>query len=235
MATIIALGLAAAVDPELLAVVVVVLTRERPRPLLRACYLASLSVSVACGVAIAAVFGSHGTVAGSRSDSVSPTAYIIAGTIGVLVAAFAATRWGRERLGADHPRLHRRRAEANGPGRGERARAHAREALKRGSIPVAVAVGVIIGLPGAIDLVAYGYIARHGYSVVATGLLIVTFVLIKLLLIDVPILSYALVPERTATWVAAFSDWMQVHKIEVIAAVVGVVGVILIAKGVTSA
>jgi hypothetical protein len=99
---------------------------------------------------------------------------------------------------------------------------------------VAVAVGVTIGLPGALDLVAFGYIARHGYSVVATGLLIVTFVLIKLLLIDVPMLSYAILPERTASWVEAFSDWMQVHKIQVIAAVVGVVGVVLIVKGVTS-
>jgi hypothetical protein len=35
--------------------------------------------------------------------------------------------------------------------------------------------------------------------------------------------------------VARFSDWMQVHKIDVIAAVVGVIGVILIAKGVTIA
>jgi Sap, sulfolipid-1-addressing protein len=178
--------------------------------------------------------GSHRTVVGSSSDSVSPTAYIIAGTISLLIAAFAATRSGRERLGADHPRLRRRRADASRSGRLERRRADAGEALKRGSIPVAVAVGATIGLPGAIDLVAFGYIARHGYSVIATGLLIVTFVLIKLLLIDVPMLSYAVVPERTASWVKAFSGWMHVHKIQVIAAVAGVVGVGLIAKGVTS-
>jgi Sap, sulfolipid-1-addressing protein len=94
---------------------------------------------------------------------------------------------------------------------------------------------VVIGLPGAIDLVAFGYVARHGYAVVPTGLLIVAFVLIKLLLIEIPILSYAVMPERTASWVARFFDWMQVHKIDVIAAVVGVIGVILIAKGLTSA
>jgi hypothetical protein len=236
MGTIVALGLAAAVDPELLAVVVVLLTRERPRRLLRACYLASLLTSVACGAAIVAVFGSHGTVAGSSSNSLSPTTYIIVGAIGLLVAAFAATRFGRERLGADHPRMHRhRRSEGSSDsGPAQRVRAKAHEALTRGSVPVAVAVGVTTGLPGALDLVAFGYIARQGFTVVATGLLIVTFVLIKLLPIDVPMLSYAIVPERTASWVEAFSDWMRVHRIEVIAAVTGVVGIILIVKGVTS-
>src|SRR6476469_7435333 len=142
MWTVIALGLAAAVDPELLAVVVVILTRERPKPLLWACYLSSFSVSVACGIAIAAVFASDGKVAGSSSDSVSPAAYIIVGTIGLLIAAFAATRFGRERLGGDHPRLHRRQPEGDSkPGRTERVKAKADEALHRGSVPVAVAVG----------------------------------------------------------------------------------------------
>jgi hypothetical protein len=235
MWTIVALGLAAAVDPELLAVVVVVLTREKPKPLLRACYLSSLSVSVACGIAIVAVFNSHGRVAGSSSNSVSPTAYVLVGSIGLLVALFVATRFGRERLGADQPQQHRRRRRARqkaGPTEHVKAKAH--EALQRGSVPVAIAVGVTIGLPGALDLVAFGYIARHGYAPVEAGLLILTFVVIKLLLMDVPILSYAVAPARTASWVETFSDWMHVHKIELIAAVVGVIGLVLIAKGVTS-
>ena len=234
MWTVIALGLAAAVDPELLAVVVVALTREKPKPLLRACYLASLTVSVACGVAIAAVFQSHGTVAGSSSDGVSPTAYIIVGAFGLLIAIFAATRVGRELLGADHPRLHRpRRGKQSEAGATERVKTKARDGLRRGSVPVAVVVGVTIGIPGALDLVAFGYIAKHDYSALAAGVLIVTFVLIKLLLMDVPILSYAIAPERTASRVEAFSDWMHVHKIQVIAAIAGLVGVVLIGKGVT--
>lgn len=63
MGSIILLALAAAVYPQLLAVVVIILTRPNPQPLLWACYLASLLVSVASSVLIFAAFQSWASVA----------------------------------------------------------------------------------------------------------------------------------------------------------------------------
>jgi hypothetical protein len=63
MGPILALALAAAVYPQLLAVVVVILTRPSPRLLLWACYLGGLCVSVGSSLAILAVFRARGSVA----------------------------------------------------------------------------------------------------------------------------------------------------------------------------
>jgi len=69
MGTIIALGLAAAVYPQLLAVVVVILTRPNPKPLLWACYLGSLCVSIGCDVAVLVAFRSRETVGNHLPDA----------------------------------------------------------------------------------------------------------------------------------------------------------------------
>jgi hypothetical protein len=60
------LALAAAVYPQLLAVVVIILTRPNPQPLLWACYLASLLVSIGSSVLIFAVFQSRGLLERDR-------------------------------------------------------------------------------------------------------------------------------------------------------------------------
>ena len=96
MGSIILLALAAAVYPQLLAVVVIVLTRPNPRPLLWACYLASLLVSVGSSILFLVAFHSRESVAGTTSQRVGPAAYLSFGVIAVLVAALMGTRRGRE-------------------------------------------------------------------------------------------------------------------------------------------
>jgi hypothetical protein len=55
MGGILALALAAAVYPQLLAVVVVILTRPNPRPLLWGCYLSSVVIGLAASAAVLVV------------------------------------------------------------------------------------------------------------------------------------------------------------------------------------
>src|SRR6476646_11920137 len=102
-ASIILLALAAAVYPQLLAVVVIILTRPNPQPLLWACYLASLLVSVGSSVLIFAVFRSRGSVAGTSSHRLGPAAYLAVGAIAVLVAILMGTRHGRKLFGRNRP------------------------------------------------------------------------------------------------------------------------------------
>src|SRR6478609_11021669 len=108
-ASIILLALAAAVYPQLLAVVVIILTRPNPQPLLWACYLASLLVSVGSSVVIFAVFKSRGTVAGTSSHRLGPAAYLSVGAIAVFIAILMGTRRGRGVFDRDRPA--RRRPE----------------------------------------------------------------------------------------------------------------------------
>ena len=65
----------------------------------------------------------------------------------------------------------------------------------------------------------------------ASILIVVAFVGVKFSLIEIPILSYAIEPDRTTERVERFSAWMRRHRIEVIAAVVGIVGLILVGRG----
>ena len=60
------------------------------------------------------------------------------------------------------------------------------------------------------------------------------FSLITYVVVELPVLSYAIWPGATAARVAAFSAWLDANKIQVVAAIGAVVGLALIVKGVTS-
>jgi len=232
--SIILLALAAAVYPQLLAVVVLILTRPNPRPLLWICCLASLLVSVGASVVILVVFRSHGTVAGSSSGRLGPGVYLAIGMIAVAVALLISTPGGRALLdrGRTASRRQRPRNSRSSAIRST-TRARAERSLREGSLVVAGLVGALLAVPGPFDLLALGRLARHGYGIVAAAGAMMLFALIKFVLIEVPILGYAIEPEGTAVRVRRFSVWMQANKLAGLAAVSGLIGVILIIKGIS--
>jgi hypothetical protein len=197
------LALAAAVYPQLLAVVVIILTRPNPQRLLWACYLASLLVSVGSSVLILAVFQSRGSVAGTSSHRLGPAACLAVGAIAVLVAVLMATRRGRGLFDRDGPALHRgERRPRPDSAAAARTRARAERALSEGSVVVACLVGAVLAVPGPFDLVALGRLARGAYGVVTVAGVMVVFALIKFILIEVPIAGYTIDRDRTAATVS---------------------------------
>jgi Sap-like sulfolipid-1-addressing protein len=232
--TILALGLAAAVYPQLLAVVVVILTRPDPQRLLWTCYLGGAATTLACSAAVLVAFRGQEGIAGSTSRGLGGATYLIAGTIALLLAVLVATRPGRELLGRARPRVQLRRSNPeDGSGSACGAKPRTERLLERGSIWVAVGVGAILGVPGPFDLLALGHLARGDYGTIALIVALVAFTLIKFLLIELPILSYAIQPDATAARVARFAAWMKVRKIDLIAAVVGVIALVLIGRGIS--
>lgn len=233
MGIVLGLGLAAALYPQLLAVVVVILTRPSPRPLLWACYVGAVSVSVGCGIAVLLAFRSRETVLGSTSRSVGAATYLTLGALVLMFAVFAASGRGRALLGGNRRAREREPDRQEARGHVARVKLRAGEALQRGSLPVALGVGGLLGLPGPFDLLALGHIARARYSTIAVVGLIAVFTLAKFLLIELPIVSYLLDPDRTAARVARFSTWMSANKITVVSAVVAVVGLVLVGRGIS--
>jgi Sap, sulfolipid-1-addressing protein len=223
--SIILLALAAAIYPQLLAVVIVILTRPNPQPLLWACYLASLLVSVGASILIFTVFESRGTIAGTSSHRVGPAAYLVVGATAVVVAIVMTTRRGRDQ----EPRERRRRP---GSATVAKTRARAEDALGEGSFVVAGLVGALLAIPGPFDFLAVGRLARNGYGVLAAAGVMLVFALIKFALIEVPIVGYAFDPDGTAARVARFSRWMHANKLLGVAAIVGLFGVLLVARGI---
>jgi Sap, sulfolipid-1-addressing protein len=234
LGSIILLALAAAVYPQLLAVVVIILTRPNPQPLLWACYLTSLVVSVAGGVVIFAVFQSRESIAGTSSNRLGPAAYLVFGAIALLVAILVASRRGRAFVDRRRPRSTRpARRPRPGSAALAGARTRAEQSLSEGSLVVACLVGAVLAVPGPFDFLAFGRLATHGYGLAVAACVVVVFALIKLVLIEVPIAAYKIDPDRTAARVGRFSSWMHANKIAGVAAVVGLVGVLLIAEGVS--
>lgn len=234
MGSIILLALAAAVYPQLLAVVVIILTRPNPQPLLWACYLASLLVGVGSSVLIFAAFQSRGSIAGTSSHRLGPAAYLTVGAIALSVAILIATRRGRELLDRDRSTSRRpRRRVARGSAAVTKTRARAERSLSEGSIVVACLVGALLAVPGPFDLIALGRLARNGYGVVAAGGVMVVFALIKFVLIEVPIAGYTIDADGTAARVSRFSRWMKTNKFAGFAAILCLFGIVLIGKGIS--
>ncbi len=244
MGTVLALGLAAAVYPQLLAVVVIILTRPGARQLLWACYLGAIACNLGCALAVYAVFNARGTIAGTSASRLGGSTYFVIGIIGLLIAGLVATERGRRMFGPGRERtgdVDRPVAGGGGTrlpasvqrvtGAGTRVKTRAEGALRRGSVPVAAAVGAILGIPGPFDFLAVGHIARSAYGTISVLGMIVAFTLVKFLLIEVPIISYVVNPEGTAARVDRFAAWMKVNKLGVIAGVVAVISLILIVRG----
>lgn len=230
---VVLLGLAAAVYPQLLAIVVIILTRPYPRPLLGACYVGSLVVNVAGGILIVAAFQSRESVAGTTSHRLSPAAYLVIGGIAVVLAAVVASRRGRELMGRDLPVLRRRRGAERDHARGAAMWSRAERAISEGSVVVAAVVGMMLGVPGPFDLLAFGDLARGDSRLLVAGAAVVAFALIKFLLIEIPIVSYVFDPDGTSARVGRFAAWMKTNRLAVIAGVIALIGVIFIGQGVS--
>jgi hypothetical protein len=234
MATILALGMAAALYPQLLAIVVVILTRAEPKRLLWACYLGAVGMSIGCGAAVLLIFRDRSSVVGSTSHRLGASVFLVVGAIALLSALLVATGRSRAVLGEALPRVlpgSGKRREHSGSM--EKLKTRAKLALTRGSVAAAAGAGAILGIPGPFDLLALGRMASSAYSALASIAMIIAFNLVKFLLIEIPILSYTVDPDRTTARVGRLSAWMKDRQITVLAAAVGIIGVLLIVRGIT--
>ena len=112
-------------------------------------------------------------------------------------------------------------------------KSNAEEALKRGSVWMAIAIGFIVATPTPYSLLTIGQIVRDGYSLPVQLVLILLFSLVTFIVVEVPVVSYLVAPEGTADRVATFSTWLSAHKIQAIAALAAVVGIAMVVKGLT--
>jgi Sap, sulfolipid-1-addressing protein len=236
---IVLLGLAAAVYPQLLAVVLVILALPRSRRLLLVCCAAGLITSVAVNVGIFAVFRSRGTVAGVSESRLGAGAYLGIGAVAILIALLIGTAAGRGVLARGRSvRPQDDSAIASTPGGARSAltklRARADVALNDGSLLVAGITGALLAAPGPFDFLAAGHLARDGRGWIEAVVAIVVFALLKFALIEIPSVAYLVDPDGTAARVGWLSRWMQANKFLTTAAFVGVLGLVLVGRGVAA-
>lgn len=200
MGTIFALAVWAAIYPTLLACVVVILLLPRPERLLLGVWLGAMAMSVTCGLIVVFALGGSSGATTTTKHTISPIAEITLGAILLLLAlVFFSGR--NKRYDARRDRKHE--ARANKPP------SKVMQLLQRGTPRTTFVVGaVIIGIPGVSYLTAMDLLARQHASTFAAVLVVLAWNVIMLLLLEVPIVAYAFAPERTATAVTGFKNWL---------------------------
>ena len=227
LGVVLGLALLAMLNPSLVAATTVMLLLPNPRRLMLGYLLGAYMTAITVGLVLV-----HGLKNSSFADTakrtVSPTEEIAVGAILLVVAFVLATDRDapvRER------RERRKEAKAQKGNAGE---PWSQRMLGRGSAGVAFAVGAILSFPGVSYLTALGRIAKVGPGTVETILLVVGFCLIQLLPLELPLLGYAVAPERTQRAIASFRAWLarRGRRAAVILAIA--LGAILIVRGVVN-
>ncbi len=221
MGNIFLLSLVAAANATLLAAVTVMLFLPSPKRLLLGYLVGALLISLTTGFVI--VFAVHGNGATSTAqNSLSPSMDITLGLIALVVAYVL--------HGGHDERLKRRRKKKDEGA--EKSPSKVEQLLGRGSARVTFAVGVVLTLPGIAYLAALHDLDELNYGTVPTVLVILGFNVMLLILLEIPLLGYAIAPERTVVEVQRFRAWLSRNGRRM--AIIGAAGIgaLLVARGV---
>jgi hypothetical protein len=214
----------AALNPTLLTGVTVMLTLERPKRLLTGFLAGALVTSVTCGLVL--VFAlPHSSTSSTAKHSVNPILNIALGALVLLVVFVVATgRDQRRRAWSERKRA--RSADKPDP--------RWRRQLSKGSARDTFVVGILLSFPGASYIAGMDLLHKQNVGTVATVLLVLAFNAIMLILLELPLLGYAIAPDWTAATIERFSSWL-IRRGGRVALVAGAIaGVLLILRGIVN-
>jgi Sap-like sulfolipid-1-addressing protein len=192
LASFIGLSFTAMLNPTLLAAVTLMMLLPDPKRLMLGYLLGSYLTSISVGLLIAFSFH-HSSGVKSARTTFTPAEDLVFGAIAVVVGLVLRSSFGEERR--------RRKKESEKESWPERL-------LGRGSPVVAFAVGAVLSFPGASYLVALNRLVHLDPGTGATVFLVVLFCLIQAMFLELPLIGYALSPQRTEQRVVAFRDWL---------------------------
>lgn len=224
------LSLAAMANPTLIAAVTVMLLLPSPKRLMFGYLLGAYLTAITVGLVI--VFSLSDSSTASTEHNVGPAEDIVIGLL-ALTLAFVL------RTGRDRPFEERRRAKKEAKLEARREAGKPTESLPlrllgKGNPWVTFLVGLALSFPGVSYLAALTYIHKLKASDPATVLLVVGFVLVEMLLLEIPLLGYALAPEGTQRAVTGFRSWIQRSGRTAVVIGATVIGVWLLLRGVIS-
>jgi hypothetical protein len=224
---ILGLALVAMANPTLLAAVTVMLLMPSPKRMMLGYLLGAYATSISVGLVIVFVLHDSGAVdTGKRT--ISPLEDIVVGLLLLLVAFVL----GTDRDQSLKERRARRKEAKLAKNGGEEKEPLPIRLLGRGSPRVGFVVGLLLSFPGVSYLVALGHIDGLEAGVAPTVLLVVAFCLIQQTLLEVPLIGYALAPERTQAAVNGFRAWLARNGRQAGIISAAVIGAIIIVRGI---
>ena len=223
------LGLVSMFNPSLLAAVTVMLLLPNPKRLMIGYLLGAYTTSITLGLVI--VFTLQGSSTESTSKhTIGPLEDIVVGLLAVLIAFVLGT-------GRDAGFQARRRQKKDAKLKAKQEAGKPTESLPlrllgKGDPKVTFVVGAILSFPGVSFLTALDKIHHLNPGTVYTVLLVVGFCLMQQILLEVPLLGYMFAPDSTQDRVTRFKAWMGAKGRTAAVIGAGVIGVVLIARGV---
>ncbi len=221
MGRVLAFSLASAVNPTLIAATTVMLILPSPRKLMLGYLAGALMTSITLGIVIVRTLEDSGAVSTAKHN-VNPIVDLALGAILLVVASVLATE--RDRPVREARTRRKARAEPKTP--------RWQQWLGRGNPKVTFAVGAVLTLPGASYLAALTSLARLNYGVAGDVLVVVLINAIMLLLIEVPLICFALAPQWTPAAINRAKAAMRLHGRRIVLIVLIVLGSLLILRGV---
>ena len=224
MGSVFVFSLTAIFNPTLLAAVTLMLTLTEPKRLLLGYLLGAYVTSITCGLLL--VFLLPGTSTASvTKHAVNPIIDITFGVLILLIVARVAR--GRDRRRRAWRERRREKAESKPPPRWKRE-------LSKGSARDTFIVGVLLSFPGASYIAGMDELSKQHLATAATVLAVLAFNLIMFILLELPLLAYAIKPEATEAGVQRFSNWLTRDGGRV--ALIGgcAIGIFLVARGTIS-
>jgi hypothetical protein len=209
----------AALNPTLVTATTVMLLLPNPLRLLLGYWLGAMLVSITLGLLIVFALDDSSAVSTTK-NTLSPIADIVLGALALVLALALAT--GRDK-GATGRRAKRR--EGKDPPRWQRT-------LGKGTARTTFVIGVLLTLPGGSYLLGLHNINELDYSPAVTVLVVIGFNLIMLILLEAPLLAFAIAPEAAPRAVDRAKAWAAARWRTVAVSGLCVIGGALVLKGV---
>jgi Sap, sulfolipid-1-addressing protein len=213
--------MAVAVSLEPFRIAMTVLMINRPRPLLQ--LLVFLVGGFAMGIAVGVVVLFVMRPALGSAHFTLPRVQIVVGAVLLGYAAIVAATASRGQR------------EAESAGRFERSFAplatRMRELLNGGPLWTAGVAGIGMALPSVDYLAVLALIAGSGAAVTAQLCALLLFNLVAFAFVEIPLISYLVAPDRTLATLTMLRDWLRARRRRDVAALLAVVGCVLLGAG----
>ena len=239
--TVLAIALWVSIDPTRLVIGGVLMTRPRPRHNLFAYWLGGLAAGVAPGVGAFLLL--RGPLLMVMQDARSTLArftggyfQIAVGVLGLLIAAGVSTGFpARLQAGvAGYGGAPSAAALQPTPNPSARVIARMRHALRGGNPWVAFGIGVVSTMPPVDYLVVLIIIVSSGAAIVTQLGAVVIFTVVVLVLVEVPLVSYLVMPAKTQAAMLLLERWAVTHRRRILIVVPAVAGLMLVSAGISS-
>jgi hypothetical protein len=192
-----------------------------PKRLMLGYLLGAYTAGTIVGVAIVEWLHDSGVVSTTK-QTLAPSIDFALGTI-ALIAAYVI--WSGPLA---HSRERRRQKRGDEPKKTPRWQ----QALSGGNARTTFLIGLVLDFPGASYLASLTEIDKQDLGTAADILVVIAVNIVMLMLLEIPLLAFAVAPEWTPTAIERFKNWMARNGAKAIVIALTAIGIALIVRAI---